>query len=227
MAKEVEEDDADPNAWMATFADLLSLLLTFFVLLFAMKSVDQGKLEESLGYFRMGGIGILNSGTHMPIVPPDPLFLEPALPRMFTMEDIRRLIENHKGLQGKVKVKGEKRGIVISVSSAILFSSGEALLREDAEPVLNEIIPLIKGGDHLIQVEGHTDNQPISTALYPSNWELSVARAGQVVRHLLEKGDIEPKRFSVVGYGDSRPLQSNDTGENRAANRRVELVLLK
>ena len=226
MAREEEDDGVDPNAWMATFSDLLSLLLTFFVLLFAMKSVDKGKLEETLGYFRQGGIGILESGSSMPILPQRPFSAIAPLAKVFTPAEIKKLIEE-KHVRKPININRESRGMVISISSALLFSPGQASLRPEAEEVLDELAAYLKGADYKIQIEGHTDNIPIHSLLYKSNWDLSIARSGSVVRYLLNTGELRSERFSIVGYGDRKPIFPNNSLENRAKNRRVELVLLK
>ncbi len=223
--KKVEEKE-DTDAWMATFADLLSLMLTFFVLLFAMKSVDQGKLEETLGYFRQGGIGVLRSGTDMPVMPPESGLFDPRVMKQFSPSEVKKMFDTTR-LQGKVELRREKEGVIISVSSEILFYSGEANLRHEAEEVLDEIVRITQGATYGIQVGGHTDNQAISTPRFHSNWDLSVARAGSVVRYMLKDQKLKPERFSVAGYGDSRPLVSNDTASNRAKNRRVDILFLK
>ncbi len=223
--KKEPEEEIDTDAWMATFSDLLSLMLTFFVLLFAMKSVDQGKLQEALGYFQ-GGIGILHSGKNMPVMPPDSQIFDPRPIKEFSPDQVQKMF-NTKRLHGRGSIRKESRGTVISVSSGFLFASGQSHLRPEAMEILDEIVLLTQGAEHAIQVEGHTDNFPMQSALYASNWELSVARASSVVRHMLRDKKLEPKRFSVMGYGDSRPLEKNDTPENRSKNRRVDIVFLK
>lgn len=221
-----EGQDLDPNCWMVTFSDLLGLLLTFFVLLFAMKSMDKGKLHEALGYFRGGGIGVLELGEKTPFSRPD-IIKKPSQKRTtFSAGELRRLLEV-KGLKEKVHVGSDKRGIVLTLSNTILFDSGTAELKPDAERLLDNLIEITKETDYLIMVEGHTDDIPISSPNYPSNWELSTARAARVARYLLKVDGLRPERFSVVGYADTRPIISNHTSENRAKNRRVELILVK
>ncbi len=227
MAKrEKEEQEIDTEAWMVTFADLLSLVLTFFILLFAMKSVDKGLLQEDLGYFRQGGIGILRSGNRMPILPPESHRLDSSVVKQFSPAEVQETFNNER-MHGQVTVRTEKEGLVISVSSGILFHPGQADLRPEAAKVLDEVVLVAQGAEYAVQVEGHTDNLPIQTAHYASNWELSVARAGSVIRHMLKDGKLDPQRFSLVGYGDSRPLLENTTPENRLKNRRVDIVFLK
>ncbi|MFQ5579229.1 MAG: flagellar motor protein MotB [Nitrospiria bacterium] len=219
------EEEIDPNAWMATFSDLLSLLLTFFVLLFAMKSVDEGKLEETLGHFRRGGIGILESGIFMPLIKDrSPEVKEQFVP--VSSDDLKKALRR-KDLDEKVSVTAERKGLVVALPGTLLFDSGTADLNSGANEVLAEIIDLLEMTDFNFQLTGHTDDLPLSGTRYASNWELSIARAGKVLRVLIDLGGIAPERFSLVGYGASRPNFPNNTPENRAANRRVEIVLLR
>lgn len=223
--KKGPDDEGDPNAWMATFSDLLSLLLTFFVLIFAMKAMDKGKLEETLGFFRQGGMGILRSGDKLPMTHPT---IKPKMGkkgRILSANDLKDLLKR-KGIEDKIDAAFDDRGLVLSLSSAVLFDVGAAQLRPNAEGVLEKMAELIKDTTYFIQVEGHTDNIPISTKRYSSNWDLSIDRAGRVLRYMVEKGGFAPERLSVVGFADTRPLYPNNTPEHRAANRRVELVLL-
>ncbi len=227
MAGRGDDDDVemDPNAWMATFSDLLSLLLTFFVLLFAMKSVDEGKLEETLSYFRMGGIGILESGDFMPIMKErSPEIKKQIIP--ISAGDLNNILKK-KNLGEKVVASSQRKGLVVALPSALLFDSGTADLNSGADEVLTEIVDLLEMTKFNFEVRGHTDDLPISSKRYASNWDLSIARAGKVLRVLTDTGRLAPDRFSIVGYGASRPIVKNNTPENRAANRRVEIMLLE
>ena len=223
--KDDDEAEVDPNAWMATFSDLLSLLLTFFVLLFAMKSVDKGKLQETLSYFRGGGIGILEAGNFMPLMTGSHEEInEQIIP--ISPSDLKKVLEN-KDLGEEVAVASHQKGLVVALPSALLFDSGTSDLNSGAEAFLVEIIDLLEMTNLDFQVIGHTDNLPISGTRYASNWDLSIARAGKVLRVLIDVSGMAPERFSLVGYGASRPIFPNTTPENRAANRRVEIMLLR
>lgn len=129
------------------------------------------------------------------------------------------------GLKGNVTVMKEKEGIRITIQSPILFDSGKSLLRPDAELVLNELIKILKDNPNSVIVEGHTDNIPINTPEFHSNWELSTARAISVVRYFVEKGNLDPKRFTAAGCAEYHPAASMDTPEGRQKNRRVEIFL--
>ena len=130
-------------------------------------------------------------------------------------------------LESGVSADVTKTGALISLSDTLIFDSGEATINESAYPVLDRISGVLNEICLPMSVEGHTDNVPIHTAQFPSNWELSVARAVNVAKYFVEKGNIPPELVSAAGYGEMHPLVPNDTPEHRAMNRRVEIVLIK
>ena len=119
-----------------------------------------------------------------------------------------------------------EQGVAIQVKESILFETSKSTLREDSKEVLSSIAELLSSIDNTIVVEGHTDNRPISTAEFPSNWELSVDRAVNVVKYFVENTGIDPKRLSATGYGEHHPVVPNDTEENMAKNRRVNILII-
>ena len=119
-----------------------------------------------------------------------------------------------------------EQGVAIQVRESILFETSKSTLREDSKEVLSSIAELLSSIDNTIVVEGHTDNRPISTAEFPSNWELSVDRAVNVVKYFVENTGIDPKRLSATGYGEHHPVVPNDTEENMAKNRRVNILII-
>jgi chemotaxis protein MotB len=119
-----------------------------------------------------------------------------------------------------------KKGVLISLEDSILFNFGKAEINASGYPVLDKIATVIQSIRNPVRIEGHTDDIPISTWRFPSNWELSTARAVQVLKYFITAGKIEPQRLSAVGYGEAKPVSPNDTPENRAKNRRVEIVLV-
>lgn len=141
-------------------------------------------------------------------------------------EDIKRDLE--KRLKGMVGLEIEERGLVITLADNILFNSGKAKIKEEAYPILDKISNVIKtkAPDKNIGVEGHTDNVPIKYSGWKSNRELSTARANNVYHYLVDVGGLSPDRLTTIGYGQYRPIASNDTEEGRAKNRRVEIVIL-
>jgi chemotaxis protein MotB len=125
-----------------------------------------------------------------------------------------------------VHVYLDEQGLVISLSAKYFFDSGKAILRPEVFPIIEQIASILKPLDREIRIEGHTDDVPIQTAAYPSNWELSAARATYVIKYLTERFSFSPQRLSAVGYGEFRPIATNVTEEGRARNRRVDIVVL-
>lgn len=146
-----------------------------------------------------------------------------ALARL--MENVEDFLESE-GLGDVITANRTEEGVHLVLQDSILFDSGEAVILESGIPFLDEVGELLTGISNIVRVEGHTDSRPISTYRYPSNWELSGARAGSVVRHFIEEHDIDPERFLIAGYGETRPVVKNDTPENMSKNRRVEIVIL-
>ncbi len=242
--------------WMTTFADLSTLLLTFFVLLLSMAQTDIQEFKAVLGSIKDAfGVQTEAAGMYQPIVPEkaapavnsvredlrnadyvNSLRGEPAAASEGTKQEvlreeaqrraeeaIRAAIERT-GAGDQMEVISGKRGIRIRVKGALLFEGGEAELTARAQPFLDDLVLVLDKFPYHLLVEGHTDSQPISTPRFPSNWELSGARASAVLRYLLYCG-IPASRLASVGLADNYPLASNDTPDGRMANRRVEFVL--
>ena len=220
--------------WILTYGDLVTLLLVFFVMLFAFSTLDVQQFRAVLSAIQ-GSLGILDMGRGM-----DPTqrleygglhsdLLVEGIQHNTQMEEIARDIydfNSQHDLQGEVHIQMEERGVVVRFADQVLFDLAKADLRPEAVAILDRMSEVLKRWPNFIRVEGHTDNWPIRTERFPSNWELSTARATTVVRHLIARG-IEPARLAAVGYGEYRPVRPNDTAENRAANRRVDIVLLR
>ncbi len=190
-----------PNSWLVSFNDLLTLLLTFFILIVSLSSLHTAYLRSAAESVAKA---LNQSGT------------EGA-----SREFIRGSLERIPGLT----VREEKNSLHVSLHESILFEKGSADLQAGAQEVLKEVAEVVKTAGVPVQVEGHTDNLPIRTERFPSNWELSVARAVSVVKSLSEHG-VPNERLSAAGYADSRPVASNATEQGRAMNRRTEIILV-
>ncbi len=219
-----------PHAkWLTTFNDLITLMMVFFVLVFAMSKGDMTKIREfrsaiiqNFGALSKKGVG--NGG-----------LVDTAKPQAVSHNETRKnpvpaaiqKIMAEMDAIPNVTTENHQDGTVIRISGELLFASGSATINPESYPLLTKIGRLISRLPNRVRVEGHTDNVPISTGTFPSNWELSAARSVNIVKFLLNQTNVHPRRLSAVGYGESRPIRDNRTPENRALNRRVEIFLLK
>jgi chemotaxis protein MotB len=255
------EEHTNHEAWAIPYGDLITLLLAFFVVMYAVSSVNEGKyrvLSDALNAEfhgqprsmepiqngekqRGSGADIAVSIVQQEMLRDQPRDLlmaphgveaqqatEAEKKAAEELERVARDVESTMTNLIKADLLAVRRHglwVEVEIKTDILFGSGAAALSPLAVGVLVELADAIKPFDNPVRVEGHTDNIPISTAAFPSNWELSAARAAKVV-HLFTKHGIDPKRLTVIGLGDNQPVQSNDTPEGRNANRRVVLVIL-
>jgi len=219
--------------WLLTYADLITLLMAFFVIMYAMSKADTAKfnaLRYSLAVALKADSGTANSilFDQQGSTPIDQTMPKEGSAK--ETEDFQEII--HK-IQANVKdprMVGflvDERGLTVRFLDNVLFDIGQANLRQDALPLLDTVGAALKGNTRYLRVEGHADNLPINTLQFPSNWELSSARSIAVTRFLIERHSMDPRRMSSLGYGEYRPLYPNTTEENRARNRRVDIVVLR
>lgn len=212
--------------WLTTYSDLVTLLMCFFVLLFAFSTVDADKFRQVAISLQTALRGVLDGGVSLgPVEVLDEHDLEEQLMEEAFLEIDVYLEEA--GLKGAVVVMYEERGLVVRFLDTILFPRAKADLRLEASDILDRVARVFEKVPNQIAVEGHTDNLPIQTWEFPSNWWLSTARANRVVEYFITKHNIAPNRLSAVGYGEYRPLMPNDSENNRAQNRRVEILIKK
>jgi chemotaxis protein MotB len=243
--KPIEEDEESPERWLVSYADFITLLFAFFVVMYAISSVNQSKysdLTSSMGTAFSGvnpAASIKNkAGTNNKIKGQQGSLIKPLPLSHLYQEKMRREREAMTSMgvnlsntlaplinQGKVRVSQNNRGIRIDIHDSLLFSPGSAELATAASNILNEIATEIKDNQRLIQVEGHTDNTEIHNAIFYSNWELSAVRASSVVRMLSDAG-IDDDRLSALGFGSAQPISENDSPLGRAKNRRVSIMVL-
>jgi len=241
--KKFEEEHENHERWLVSYADFITLLFAFFVVMYAISSVNESKyrvLSESLGSAFGKDMPAVPAAPSMPSVNPSslPVHIRPIVIDKKRSVALRRERENMTGLardiqkalaplaaQGQVRVTQTPRGISVEINASVLFAPGDASLNRESSQALKAVALVLKEDEHAIQVEGHTDNVPISNAAFPSNWELSAVRAGSVVRLFVENGIVD-NRLVAVGYGATRPVGSNDTAEGRLRNRRVQLMIL-
>lgn len=257
MSRECDCPPPGAPEWMNTFADMMSLLLTFFVLLLSFANMDIVRFREAMSSIQnalLGGptamkevpqtaVVELSQTSHTSLVqtqrevqenPPsgtgEP---ETAATKVVTsttdleaLASIEQMLREQE-LIGMAEAEATARGVIIRVKGQLFFEAGSAELLERSYPMLNEIGAILLAFPYNITVEGHTDDQPIHTERFPSNWELSTARAISVMRYLSERRGVPAARMGVAGYADIHPVVPNDSPEHRAANRRVEFVFHK
>jgi len=225
-------NDNEPGspAWMTTFGDMMTLLLVFFVLLYSFSSMDVEKFRGFISALQ-SQLGVLDGGQ---TITPNPNIDAGTLGEDYAqapqnIQQIMRELDNYiesNGLGERVNVENKRKGLVISLTGEILYELGRAEIREQGREILAIISDILKDIPNDIMIEGHTDDLPIRTDEFPSNWELSTARAVNVIKFLIEERDFDPARLSAVGYSEYRPVADNDSSESRAENRRVEVVVL-
>lgn len=204
-------DEEECEEWMTTFSDMVTLLLTFFILLLSMADFDKGKFEKTMKQMTTEmGLGAKQSDTSI---------LQQA------MQDITDTLDKDKSIE----LGQDENGLTMEFASSTFFKSGSAELQESVHTILTAVAETLSEPRYvnfIVEIEGHTDDVPIKSALYPSNWELSTSRADSVVRFLISKG-VNPKQLKATGYGDTRPKVPNRNAdntpipENQAQNRRV------
>ena len=227
VIEESEEVEEGSPAWMATYSDLATLLLTFFVLLLSFASMDAQQFREALGSVRDAfGVTFSDPGRFearsATIVEMGEASGRTMLNESAALRAIRDAVAR-RGLDKQVDVSAEERGIVLRVRDQVLFDVGSDDVREEGIPVLEKVADLANEFSGRISIEGHTDDRPIHSLRFPSNWELSAFRATAVLRHLVDHG-VPRNRLAIAGYADTSPLEANDTEEGRAQNRRVEFI---
>ncbi|MCF8009841.1 MAG: OmpA family protein [Clostridiales bacterium] len=224
--------DNDRDRWLVTYADMMTLLLIFFIIMYTISQVDANKFESLANSLAnaMGAGGMVLESPGPSVVPGNSQSSGKDLSEREQLEKIREKLQasvNNMGLSAKITTHTKKRGIVLSFQEEVLFDLGSARIRPSAKKIIKKIAPVLAQTDNYIRIEGHTDNLPIHTQKYPSNWELSGARAITVLKQLLQSSDLIPSRMSALAYSKYRPREPNDTPNNRQLNRRVNIVILR
>ena len=235
------EEPENHERWLVSYADFITLLFAFFVVMYSISSVNEGKykvLSQAL-------VGVFSdpdrSVQPIPIGEERPLTTKPAQPLVSdsdqseaalgeAVDPLQAIADNVREAFGdlirsdQLTVRGNELWIEIELKSSLLFGSGDAMPSDMAFSIVDKVAKILKPFDNPIHVEGFTDNLPISTAQYPTNWELSTARAASMVRMMAMEG-IDPRRLAAVGYGEFQPVADNATADGRGRNRRVVLVI--
>ena len=235
-----EEEHENHERWLVSYADFITLLFAFFVVMYALSSVNEGKyriLSDSLvNAFRNVPVNSSSqvSAVQTVAVPQRPQARKNPPPADTAKQQQRDRMKNiAKDImdalaplvrEGKVRVLETSRGVTIEIADSALFSVGQAVLNPESNRALRAVAEVIAATEFPVTIEGHTDNVPIKTAQFPSNWELSAVRATTVLRIFAEVG-VSPDRLTAIGYGETRPVEPNDSIEGRARNRRVSIQI--
>jgi chemotaxis protein MotB len=226
MAK-IEEDPA-PSApfWLVTYGDMVTLLLTFFVMIVSMSEMKKDQVMEAVSYFK-GRNSVFNNAQPVPIIPrEDPETIEQE--KREQAERVEALVDyiETEGLGESVQVNYAGSSVHIVITDSVMFSSGSSQLLGTAQTVLAKVANIAADTSNTLTVIGHTDNIPIRTPLFPSNWELSASRAASVVRFLLTLPSALPAdHYQAIGRGEFQPVATNRTSAGRSRNRRIELLI--
>lgn len=233
MAKMIDEDDCPEGlpGWLATFGDLMSLLLTFFVLLLSFSTTEEIKFKNAMGSLK-ASLGVFETKPEM--TQPIRVTLPLVRGSIRQSQNIRKSAENlektlsEEGLEGDVSLTGTSTGLVIQIQAPVLYDVGGAELKPEIRNLMMSLGALLRELPNQVVVKGHTDNVPIAnpTSEFPTNWELSYQRAVNVVRFLITETLVFPRRLAAEGYAEQRPIATNTTPEGRAKNRRVEIHIL-
>lgn len=235
-----EEHHDNHERWLVSYADFITLLFAFFVVMYALSTVNEGKyriLSDSMvAAFRNAQA---NSSTQMPVVVTPPIALAPKQNQAVRQPDTEKQKRRDKMRnvakelldvmaplidQGKVRVIETSRGVTIEINDSILFAPGQAVLQPLSSRAMRAIAQVLAPTDFPITIEGHTDNVPINTVQFPSNWELSAVRATTVLRLFADSG-VAADRLTAIGYADTRPVEPNVLADGRARNRRVTILI--
>ncbi|PTQ80572.1 chemotaxis protein MotB [Nitrosospira multiformis] len=244
------EERENHDRWLVSYADFITLLLALFAVMYAVSQLNEGKYRQVAGSL-VTAFGAQQDRSSTALIKLEPAPSSPV--REPSEEDraikkARRLAEAQRRQQeameviardvvaafqpfnslienGQVRVIPSSRGLAVEINAKVLFAPGQAVVEQNSARILEAVAQVLKDNDYPIQVEGHTDSIPIVTDKFPSNWELSAVRASSVVRLLIGSG-IEAARLTAVGYGENRPVDSNDTEDGRTRNRRVTVMIL-
>jgi chemotaxis protein MotB len=234
MKKRVEKH-ANHERWLLTYSDLITLLMIFFVVMYASSNVDTKKYQQISDSFRLAlGSGASPSGTNI-LTSDTPVTLDveaekiKAAAETTKLNEVKQKVDTFlKGnqMEGSVSTNIEDRGLVISLKDTVIFDNGKADIKPEIKPRLIELGKFLNQLDNFVRVEGHTDSVAMHSYQFDTNWELSAVRATNVIKMLIAESAVVPKRLSAVGYGEFRPVGDNSTEVGRTRNRRVDIIIM-
>lgn len=231
-----DSQDHNSDRWLLTYADMITLLMAFFIMMYSMSVLNLSKFRQAAVSIRSGFGGVMQGqgksvigSNGMLTVKPTPIDGDTAGVSWRVIRPLANYIEKEgKADNTLISIGEDDRGIVITINSdELLFEPGCASIRSSARPVLDHVATMLNKIPNQVRIEGYTCSLKPRNTLYPTNWELSSARAVNVLRYLIEAAGLNPELFSAAGYGSTRPVAPNDNESNRRQNRRVEIVILR
>lgn len=226
---EAADGDGGAPEWMVTFADMMTLLLCFFVLLLSFANMDIEKFRDMLGSVKNAfgvqterKMDVYIAYSSSPHERKDLNLKQEQRQQLAMAQMMKDMLDDDEAIKAHSAVNAEAGGVLFRVDNRVLFKPGTTEFSNEAKRVLGKVIEMLKKHNYDLVVEGHTDDTPPKSDAYPSNWELSGARAAKALRYIIDEGGISPTRVKAVGYASSRPLVPNDIQANRERNRRVE-----
>ncbi|MBU3170702.1 flagellar motor protein MotB [Clostridium estertheticum] len=241
--KKREEKEGNGERWLLTYSDLITLLMIFFVVMYASSTADTTKYKQLAKSLNVaisgGGASIIGSDTATSVTNSTVTVVDP--PETTTnaansktaeennMENIKKNVDTYlkqNGLASSVSTKIDERGLEVSLKTSLLFDVGTAGVKEDSAKKLISIGKILNHVNNYVRIEGHTDSTPMSNNEFKSNWQLSAIRATNVTELLISKAGISPKKISAVAYGENRPVATNTTEVGKAKNRTVDIIIL-
>lgn len=222
-------DDSSGGGWEIVYSGFVLILLCFFIMLSSFSTMEESKVMQFVKSF-ITAVSIMPGGVKFES---GTAVVQDSANIIDNKEQLAKIWENLEDLadsfdlEDKISLALTREGLVMRLSEHTLFELGAATISEEALPLLKKIGVIISKTSYFIRIEGHTDNLPIHTKMFPSNWELSTARAVNVLRYLIQNHSIDPQRMAAEGFSEYHPLVANDSEENRAKNRRVEIIFIR
>lgn len=221
------DEESAGSDWMTSYGDMMTLMCTFFVLIISFSTIELIKFRKAMGALRgVSGAMVEEQGKAV-----YKILTTMSERRIVANEDMEQTLEDIEettsglGIGQEVTVNLTQKGVRFRISSPVMFESGQAILKPEAFKLLAPIAKLVRKAGYNVSIEGHTDNIPMNSTHFPSNWELSAIRAVSVLRYFVERHGVNPTKATAIGYGEFRPIASNDIPKDRALNRRVEICL--
>lgn len=224
MKKKKHEEHENHERWLVSYADFITLLFAFFVTMYSTSSVREGKFRAVSDSMESAFNPSNYAARKIEIGPKLPAQRRSGglLQQLTPVKEVLKEME----AKNRINIFEDRRGVVIRITDTALFDSGSAEIRKEAIDAIDSLADILSPMKENIHVEGHTDNRPMKSVIFPSNWELSSARATSIVRRFISHG-VDPARLTAIGYGEYRPIAGNDTEEGMGKNRRVDIVILK